>query len=112
MKFLHTTFIIVLLSLNGCSSQQIELPCVEKPRLNLQDPASVELQDISFRVVTRENAESVFKELESKGLKPVLIALSGTDYKILAINVNKLQNYILLEQEVLKKYREYYEPKK
>ena len=90
--------VLLLVMSSGCAPQKIITEPIEKPRLSLQDPDPLALSDVTFVVVTRQNAESVFKDLEAKGLKPVLVALSGTDYKLLAINMADLEKFIVLEK--------------
>ena len=93
----------------GCSWLNIKTEPVEKPKLEIKLPDPIQLGDVQFLVVTRANAEQKFKELEKKGLKPVIIGLSGNSYKVLALNMQQIQNYIVLLQEIIKQYQVYYE---
>jgi hypothetical protein len=104
-------FVLFALMLSGCSGLSIWTTPVEKPKLNIADPEPLQLDGVTFLVVTKENALAVLNDLEKKGLKPVIIGLSGKDYKVLALDINKIQNYIATLEEIIKKYREYYEGK-
>lgn len=97
--------------LTGCSALHIISEPVDKPALNIEYPAPLELDDIEFYVLTKDNAIQVLDELEKKGLKPVIIGLSGKGYKVLALNIDKIKNHIELLNEIIKKYKEYYEVK-
>jgi hypothetical protein len=102
-------FCLLFLVLSGCSLLHIQTEPVEKPKLEIKLPDPLALGNINFLVVTRENAESKFVELEKKGMKPVMFSISGTDYKILAVNMQQIQNYIEQLQEIIKQYQLYYE---
>lgn len=98
-----------LILLTGCSTLGIFTEPVDKPALNLSNPEPLDLEDVEFYVLTKDNAIQVLNELEKKGLKPVIIGLSGKGYKILALNVDKIKNHIELLNEIIKKYKDYYE---
>ena len=102
---------LAILMMTGCSALRIISAPADKPALNIQNPAPLELQDIEFYVLTKENAIQVLDELDKKGLKPVIIGLSGKGYKILALNVDKIKNHMDLLNEIIKKYKDYYEGK-
>lgn len=104
----YNIFCFSLILLSGCSAFYKCEPA-ERPKLAIENPAPLKLNDIILLTVTKENAEAKFAELEKKGLKPVMISLSGRDYKLLALNLDKIKNYILLLQDILTKYRAYYE---
>ena len=98
-----------LILFSGCSTLGIITEPVDKPALDISLPPPLELEDIEFYVLTKDNAIQVLDELEKKGLKPVIIGLSGKGYKILALNVDKIKNHIELLNEIIKKYKDYYE---
>ena len=86
---------ILLLSsavlLSGCALfstpvKQIETVKVEvsKPALNLPNPEPLKLREQKFIVVTQENADKIFEELEAKGQPVALFALTADGYEHLA----------------------------
>jgi hypothetical protein len=79
--------------------------------LNLEDPAPIKMLKIDWVVVTRENFDKVFADLEKKGIDPVIIGLTDEGYQTLSVNTAQTRKYIILQKEVTKKYREYYEAK-
>jgi len=109
MKILLSVLIIGCLS--GCFSRQMEVITepIERPRLNLPDYGSVEMNPVEFLVVTPENAEEVFERLEKSRIVPVFFGLTGVYYKNLAVNMELLKQYIVYQNEVIKIYKSYYE---
>ena len=59
----------------------------------------MDLSKVKFIIIKRKNAEKIFADLEELGVDPVLIGLTDEGYEILAKNVEKMQNYIALQQE-------------
>lgn len=103
--------IATLLLISACSTDKLEVvdQKIERTKLNLPDPEPVVMDDVKFIIVTRENAEQVFSDLESQGVSPVLIGLTDEGYEVLSLNFAKVRKYIIANRNVLKKYREYYE---
>lgn len=113
MKFicLSILLLIIMSFASGCSrSLGIFVEEQPKPSLeSLKDPTPVSLPPVEFKVITRENAEDVFSELESKNEEPVLIGLSGANYKKLALNIQELKRYIEMQKKLIEIYRKYYD---
>jgi len=61
--------------------------------------------------VTSENAEEVFKKMEEQGLDPVLFGLTDNDYQLLSKNFARIRNQLKIQNDLIDKYKEYYEPK-
>ena len=114
-------FILVLGSilLSGCSIlsfdreevKPVEIITTAKPRtpLNLPDPQPIDPLEVKWIVITPENAEKVFKDLQDKGVDMVLFGLTDDGYERLSINMAKIRNYIDNQRAIIIKYREYYE---
>ena len=100
------------LLLCSCSTLKTIVDPIDKVPLALSDPDPLELQEVKFVVIHKDNAEKVFAELEKKGLEPVVFALSGADYKALATNTAEIKAFLKLQKKILILYREYYEPAK
>lgn len=90
---------------------EIKTKAVERTKLNLPDPAPLKSRDIKWVIITKENAEQVFKDLESKGVDIVLFGLTDEGYEQLAMTMAELRNYIAQQRSIIIKYKEYYEPK-
>jgi len=80
--------------------------------LNLADPTPLKARDIKWIIVTKDNVNEVFKELNSKGVDMVLFGLTDEGYEQLAITMAELRNYIATQRSIIVKYKDYYEPKK
>ena len=108
--------VVVLLIFSGCSTfrseKQIEVITeeIEKPKLNLDAVEPLDLKPVKWIVLTRENVEEVFTNLEKDGNSVALFALDTDTYEILAVNMEDIKRYILTQKTILVKYKEYYEP--
>ena len=61
-------------------------------------------------IITSENAEEVFKRLEEEGIDPVLFGLTDKDFQLIAKNFAQIRNQLKITNDLLDKYKEYYEP--
>ena len=110
--------VLVLLTLltfliTSCSRgvDRIETVKVEVKRepLNLEKPPIPKQEELNWIIINSENAEEVFKKLEEKGTDPVLFGLTDDEYEDLAVNFAQIRNYIIQQNFVIDKYKEYYE---
>ena len=105
--------ILVVLFLTGCSGvKKLSIFKEEVPRaqLNLEKPTPLELENLRWIIITSENAEEVFKKLEEQGIDPVLWGLTDKDFELLAKNFARIRNQLKITNDLLDKYKEYYEP--
>ena len=108
----------LLVSLTGCSllssvkTIETQKVAVEKPALNLPNPQSLSLKKVEWVVVTRENAEAVFADLEKQGKPIALFAMTTDGYEALALNIADIKGYLATQKEIIIQYRKYYEPQK
>ena len=104
--------LILCLLLSGCSGvKQLEIfkTEVEREKLNLKKPTALELEQLRWIIITSENAEEVFKKLEEQGIDPVLFGLTDKDFELLAKNFARIRNQLKITNDLLDKYKEYYE---
>ena len=107
--------LILITSLTSCSGvKQLEIfkTEVEREKLNLKKPTPLELEQLKWIIITSENAEEVFKKLEEQGIDPVLVGLTDKDFELLAKNFARIRNQLKITNDLLDKYKEYYEPEK
>ena len=103
--------VVVLLIFSGCSTfrseKQIEVITeeIEKPKLNLDAVEPLDLKPIKWIVLTRENVEEVFTNLEKDGKAVALFELDTDTYEILAVNMEDIKRYILTQKTILVKYK-------
>ena len=104
--------LILTTFLTNCSGvKQLEIFKQEVPRenLNLSKPTPLELENLRWIIITSENAEEVFKKLEEQGIDPVLWGLTDKDFEMLAKNFARIRNQLKITNDLLDKYKEYYE---
>ena len=104
--------LILITSLTSCSGvKQLEIfkTEVEREKLNLKKPTPLELEQLQWIIITSENAEEVFTRLEEAGIDPVLFGLTDKDFELLAKNFARIRNQLKITNDLLDKYKEYYE---
>ena len=104
--------LILITSLTSCSGvKQLEIfkTEVEREKLDLKKPTPLELEQLRWIIITSENAEEVFKKLEEQGIDPVLFGLTDKDFELLAKNFARIRNQLKVTNDLLDKYKEYYE---
>ena len=107
--------LILITFLTSCSSvKELSIFKEEVPRakLNLDKPVPLQMEKIKWHIITSENAEEVFKRLEESGIDPVLWGLTDKDFELLAKNFAQIRNQLKITNDLLDKYKEYYEPEK
>jgi len=82
---------------------------VPRANLNLDKPTPLELENLRWIIITSENADEVFKKLEEQGIDPVLWGLTDKDFEMLAKNFARIRNQLKITNDLLDKYKEYYE---
>tara|TARA_E500000318_G_scaffold61778_1_gene57307 strand:+ start:123 stop:503 length:381 start_codon:yes stop_codon:yes gene_type:complete len=104
--------LILITFLTSCSGvKKLEIFKEEVPRakLNLEKPTPLELENLKWIIITSENADEVFKKLEEQGIDPVLWGLTDKDFELLAKNFARIRNQLMITNDLLDKYKEYYE---
>ena len=105
--------LILITSLTSCSgvkTLEIFKKEVEREKLNLNKPTPLELENLRWIIITSKNAEEEFKRLEESGIDPVLWGLTDKDFELLAKNFSQIRNQLKITNDLLDKYKEYYEP--
>ena len=80
-----------------------------RAQLNLEKPTPLILEQLKWIIITSENAEEVFKKLEEQGIDPVIFGLTDKDFELLAKNFARIRNQLKITNDLLDKYKEYYE---
>ena len=104
--------LMLCLLLSGCSGVKklsIFKEEVKRQELNLHKPSPLVLERIKWHIITSENAEEVFAKLEAEGIDPVLFGLTDKDFQLIAKNFAQIRNQLKVTNELLDKYKEYYE---
>ena len=107
--------LILTMFLTNCSGvKQLSIfkEEVKRQELNLDKPSPLVLERIKWHIITSENVEEVFAKLEAEGIDPVLFGLTDKDFQLIAKNFAQIRNQLKVTNELLDKYKEYYEPEK
>lgn len=88
---------LVLIALSSCQFNKEKIVYIEKtkPQLGISQPQNPQLKDFEFMVIANEEES--------------LICLSQNSYKVLTLNMKLISNFARSQNEVLKKYIDYYE---
>lgn len=100
------------LLLAACGSQPtvVSRPVIHE-RAPFVPPALTPAQQlpIDWTVITRENSQDKFRELETRSGSSTVFALSPQGYQNLSLNVAELRRYIEQQNSVITAMRRYYE---
>ena len=103
---------IPLLGITGCATTKtvkVLSEPVNSVALNPPNIRDLELQGVRWFIVTPENIDEVFKELEDQNKDAVLFGITDDGYKGLALNLAQIRELLLQQQAIIKAYKEYYE---
>lgn len=110
---------ILTLSLSGCASfslfgdapkpLEVRTKAEERTKLGLSAPEPLNLKSPRWIIITKENQEQVWKDLDDDQVDPVLFGLSDQGYETLSIMIAELRNYINTQRLVIEQYKKYYE---
>ena len=103
------TLTIFITSCAGIKELSIFKEEVKRQPLALEKPTPLQMEKIQWIIVTSENAEEVFKKMEEQGLDPVLFGLTDNDYQLIAKNFARIRNQLKIQNDIIDKYKEYYE---
>ena len=107
---------LILLS-SGCSSWKpltevvTETKIIERNIPTQERPKQVNLEDITWYVVTERNMDEFIKRFEDENGTLVFYAMSVRDYETLSLNMADLKRYILQQKEIIVYYEESVKPK-
>jgi hypothetical protein len=106
------SLLILTTLLTSCSTvQPLEIfkTEIERRPLDLPLPEPAQLEQVRWIIINRENAEEVFKDLETKNIDPVLIGLTDEDYENFRKNYAQIRAYMIKQNKIIDAYKEYYE---
>jgi len=107
-------FGILAVFLTGCTSSVKELLVttveVSKTPLNIPNPDPLEMRDVEWIIVTKDNAAEVFEQIKSSGGEYSVFAVTDTGYKSLQMNFVDIRNHLAEQRQIIISYKEYYEP--
>ncbi len=100
------------ISISACGSSVKKLDIlttpVEKAPLQLPSITKLNLESIDWILITENNIEEVFKELEKKKYDPVVFGVSDRGYESLSLNLAKIKQLVKQQKAVIIAYQLYY----
>jgi len=75
----------------------------------LDPPKPIKMDPVNWIIITKDNYEQVFENLKKNNKDVVLFGLTDDGYEQLSINFAQVRKYIILNRNVLMKYKDYYE---
>tara|TARA_Y100000593_G_scaffold74357_1_gene136790 strand:+ start:441 stop:845 length:405 start_codon:yes stop_codon:yes gene_type:complete len=82
---------------------------LERVPLNLPKVDKLELDEVEWVLVTPQNAEKVWKDLEKKNFDIVLFGLTDRGYENLSVNIAKIKQMVMQQKSIIAAYKKYYE---
>ena len=102
-----------LISLTGCTSipsiLQVDAQPVERAPLVLPVPDTITTKPVEYIIVTPDNGEEVFKDLQSSNTNVVLFAVTDEGYQNLSLNIAELMKLVKQQKAIIAAYKNYYE---
>lgn len=104
--------LIPITALSACSTPAERVSytprVLDKPNLILPEINTLDLNNVDFIVINRDNAEEVFAELERSGKAIVVFALDENGYQNLSLNMAQILEVISQQGAVIAAYENYY----
>lgn len=101
-----------LLTTTACSSIpnvfKVDAAPVERPPLVLPDADTFAARGVEWIVITPENADAKFKELQDSGKEVVVFALTEDGWKNLSLNMADLLKLVQQQKAIIAAYEKYY----
>jgi hypothetical protein len=82
---------------------------VEKPILTLPPVDELNLKDVEWHIITKDNFEEKIREFQERGIPVAFFAVSGDGYEALSLNLNDLRSQIEQLNAIIVAYENYYQ---
>ena len=70
---------------------------------------TLKLDEVTWIVITPENIDQIFRDLETKNFDIVLFSLTDDGYENISVNIAKIKKLVLQQKAVMAAYKRYYE---
>ena len=105
--------LIILSIISGCSSmpKQIVVSAepIEKPKLILPKSDELDLRDVEWIILVKDNWEEKWAELEKSGEALAFFAITDSGYENLGLNYSDLRAFIQQQDAIITAYKSYYQ---
>ena len=102
----------ILSIISGCSSLPKEIfvsaEPIEKPKLILPKTDELDLRDVEWVILVKENWEEQWAKLEKSGEALAFFATTDSGYESLGLNYSDLRAFIQQQEAIIAAYRSYY----
>ena len=113
-------YLAILLLLGGCpllllnggagiKALEVLTQEVERQPLDIDADDILVMEDIEWYIITEENYKEIFDELKKNKKDTVIFGVTDEGYETLSVNFANIRNYIIMNRNVIKLYKEYYE---
>ena len=105
-------FGLVLMLLSSCGIPninpiQITSAPVERPPLVLPPVDTLSMRPVEWTIVTRDNVDEVFAQLEASGQNLALFALTDEGYENLGLNFSDIRQLVQQQRAIIVAYENY-----
>lgn len=105
-------FGLVLMLLSSCglsniSPIQITSRPAERPPLVLPPVDTLSMRPVEWTIVTQDNIEEVFAQLEASGQNLALFALTADGYENLGLNFSDIRQLVQQQRAIIVAYENY-----
>lgn len=103
--------LLISIGLSGClfHKEPTTITTIPKPKIKIENTPPLKMSSVVWVVVTPENQNTVFADINKKKQDLVLFGLTDDGYKNLSLNMSEIRKYIIQQNEILSVYRKYYE---
>ena len=103
----------ILSIISGCGSLPIKeifvsAEPIEKPKLILPKSDELDLRDVEWVILVKENWEEQWAKLEKSGEALAFFATTDSGYENLGLNYSDLRAFIQQQDAIIAAYRSYY----
>ncbi len=102
----------ILSIISGCSSLPKEIfvsaEPIEKPKLILPKTDELDLRDVEWVILVKDNWEEQWAKLEKSGEALAFFATTDSGYESLGLNYSDLRAFIQQQDAIIAAYRSYY----
>lgn len=82
---------------------------MKRQHLDLAALPALKLNKVSWILITEDNYKEVFALLKRQNKDVVLFGLTDDNYEVLSINFAQIRKYIILNNSMIERYKDYYE---
>lgn len=105
--------VLATLTLTACSNiPKIINPVVEtvdKPTLELPEVDTFNARNVGWVIVTPENVNTIFADMQDSNQKIVLFAVTEEGYENLSLNIADIIKLVKQQKAIIAAYKQYYE---